>query len=108
MAKKLLFVHTRKPHGSIVAQEALDALLMGSAFAECEALFLDDGVYQLLRGQDPSALGQKDFARTFGALADYGVSDIYCSADDLAARGLDVQDLVIDVQPVPDDVILNF
>jgi sulfur relay (sulfurtransferase) DsrF/TusC family protein len=47
-AKSLLFVLTSAPHGRINAQEGLDALLMGSAFADCSALFLGDGILQLI------------------------------------------------------------
>ena len=117
-AKSLLFVLTSAPHGRINAQEGLDALLMGSAFADCSALFLGDGILQLIDGQDTTRNNQKNFSRTFGALIDYGVNKIFCSETQLTAFGLDIPDLVIEVTPLSDEqvssllcadnVILNF
>ena len=97
---KLLFIQSAAPHGSVNAQEGLDALLMGSAFSECAVLFSGDGVMQLVSGQDTSGLGTKDFARTFGALRDYGVSRIYCDQADLNRFGLSISDLTIEVSPL--------
>jgi tRNA 2-thiouridine synthesizing protein C len=116
--KSLLFVHTRSPHGSINAQEGLDALLMGSAFADCRALFLGDGILQLLRNQDTDQISQKNFSLTFSALHDYGVEEIYCSRTHLQNHGIIESDLVIEVISLSDEdvasllssseVILNF
>lgn len=117
-AKSLLFVLTSAPHGRVNAQEGLDALLMGSAFADCSALFLGDGILQLIAGQDTTRSNQKNFSRTFGALSDYGVDKIFCSETQLDDFGLDISDLVIEVTPLSnkqvrsllsaDNVILNF
>ncbi len=116
--KQLLFIHSKAPHGSINAQEGLDAMLMGSAFAECTGLFIGDGILQLLDRQDTTGSGQKNFSKTFAVLGDYGVDNIYCSQSQLSARGLGLADLVIKVKPVSDaeirqvlaraDSILNF
>ena len=116
--KKLLFVQSRAPHGSLNGQEGLDAVLMGSAFAECSLLLLGDAIYQVLAGQDTAELGTKDYSVTYGALKDYGVERIYCSDSDLAARGIGSGDLLIDVEPLDDagvrdlmgrhDVIFSF
>ena len=101
--KKFLFVLDKPPHGSIVGQEALDAILMGSAFTECSVLFLGDGIYQVLSGQDTGQLGTKDYSVTYKALADYGVTDVYCRLSHLEQRRLDVADLVIPVQALSED-----
>ena len=116
--KTFLFINTYSPHQSINAQEGLDALLMGSAFTQCSALFLGEGVLQLLKGQDTEALKQKNFSLSFGALKDYGVEDVYCSESELLGYGLSPSDLLIEVTPLNDtdvaalmanhDVILNF
>ena len=116
--KTLLFIHTRPPHGSVKAQEGLDALLMGSALAECSALYLGDGILQLLDEQNTEETGQKDFSRTFGALHDYGVEQVYCSKSHLHDQGFELSDLVINVEALADsdiaallsshDVVLNF
>lgn len=97
---KLLFIQSAAAHGSVNAQEGLDAVLMGSAFTECSLLFTGNGVLQLLANQAPEALGLKNFSLTFGALADYGVPGVYCRQSDLDRFGLSLNDLVIDVKPL--------
>ena len=101
----MLFVQTRAPHGSILGQEGLDAILMGTAFAECTVLLLDDGIYQILKDQNPAELGTKDYSVTYGALKDYGVESVYCSETDLEHRGLVAADLLIPVMAVDDERI---
>lgn len=96
---KLLFIATKAPHRRIHAQEGLDALLMGSAFSDCAGLFIGDGVYQLAIDQDPSALGLKNFAKSFGALADYGVTDLYACELSLGDRQLEPSMLRLEVEP---------
>ncbi len=96
----MLFVFSRPPHGSINAQEGLDALLMGSAFTTCSVLFVGDGLMQLVAGQSTDDLGTKNFSLSFGALKDYGVNHIACSNLDLIARGLNKDDFLIEVEPL--------
>ena len=103
--KKILFVQSRAPHGSLSGQEGLDAILMGSAFAACSVLLLGDGIYQVLAGQAPAALGTKDYSVTYKALEDYGVQAIYCSLEDLTQRGLTVEDLLVQVSPLDDQAV---
>ena len=100
--KKILFVQSRAPHGSLFGQEGLDAILMGTAFASCDVLLLADGIYQVVSGQDTDALGTKDYSVTYKALGDYGVGNIYCSAADLQQRGLAQDDLLVSVTALQD------
>lgn len=102
-ARRLVFLNRDAPHGSIRAQEALEAVLLGAAFDQrVSLLFMDDGVQQLRRGQDTAALGVKDFARAFRALADYGLEHIAVSRRCLEARGLTPGDLLIAVELLDD------
>ncbi|MBS04169.1 MAG: sulfurtransferase complex subunit TusC [Gammaproteobacteria bacterium] len=103
--KRLLFVQTRAPYGSLAGQEGLDALLMGSAFTPCTLLFLGDAVFQLTRDQQPGAIGRKAFTKGFGALAEYGVERICASAADLEARALDGSQLGIEVKTLDDAAV---
>ncbi len=96
----LLFVMNHAPHGSINAQEGLDALLMGSAFSQCSVLFKGAGVLQLVNNQQTGPLGIKDFSRTFGALRDYGVTDIYCCKAALEQYRLSAGDLLLGPEAV--------
>ncbi len=95
MKKRLIFVNRRGPGGTVYGMEALDALLAASAFdQELNAVFLDDGVYQLKRGQNPATLGIKNFTKTFAALSDFGVDHLYVEKESLVDRGLSHSDLM--------------
>ena len=116
--KNFLIITRNAPYGTAFGKEALDAVLMASAFVPVSVLFLDDGVFQLLRGQNATEIAIKDYSPTFAVLEQYGVENIYASETSLSERGLNAQDLVITVRPIPDqqiadlmaktDVVLNF
>ncbi len=95
MSKRMMFVNRRAPYGTVYGLEALDALLAASAFDQqlCVA-FLDDGVYQLLRNQNPAVLDMKDYSRTFAALDDFGVDKVYVERESILQRGLCDADLI--------------
>jgi len=93
--KKFLYVNRRAPHGSIYALESLEVVLIGAAFEQDVTLaFIDDGVYQLLKDQDSSAIGTKNFAPTYRALGDYDINRIFVERESLELRGLDKDDLM--------------
>ena len=97
--KRFLWMSRRAPHGSIQAQEGLDALLMAVAFEQpVSVVFLDDGVFQLKRDQDPARIGRKHFCAGFPSLAVYDVHDVYAERESLALRGLAAEDLLMPVQ----------
>jgi len=95
IVKKFMYLNRKAPYGTIYAWEALEVILIGAAFdQEVSVLFLDDGVYQLTKGQDTSGIGMKNFSPTFRTLGDYEVKNVYVDRDSLAARGLSQDDLV--------------
>ncbi len=59
-------------------------------------VFMDDGVQQLRRGQEPSAINAKNLSAAFSALPLYDVSNIFVDAESLQRRGLTQDQLVID------------
>jgi len=92
--KKFLYVNRKAPYGTIYAQEALEVVLIGAAFDQDVSLaFLDDGVFQLTKGQDTKESGLKNFSPTFRALGDYEVTKLYVEQESLAERGLTLDDL---------------
>ena len=93
--KKLLYVNRKAPHGTIYALEGLEVVLVGAAFEQdVSVAFLDDGVFQLLDGQDTADIGVKNFSRTYKALGDFEVRKVYVERESLAERGLDSSDLM--------------
>jgi len=93
--KKLLYINRKAPYGSIYALESLEVVLIGAAFEQEVALaFIDDGVYQICKGQNTKGIGMKNFSPTYNALGDYDIKTIYVEKESLDARGLTVEDLM--------------
>lgn len=93
--KKFLYVNRKAPYGTIYALESLEVVLIGAAFDQDVALaFLDDGVFQLLKGQDSTGIGVKNFSPTFRALGDYDVTKLFVEKESLEERGLSAADLL--------------
>jgi tRNA 2-thiouridine synthesizing protein C len=95
VVKKFMYLNRKAPYGTIYAWESLEVVLIGAAFdQEVSLMFVDDGVYQLVKGQDTSEIGMKNFSPTYRTLGDYEVKNIYVDKDSLEARGLAQGDLV--------------
>jgi tRNA 2-thiouridine synthesizing protein C len=120
--KKFLYVNRKAPYGTIYALESLEVVLIGAAFDQDVSLaFIDDGVYQLKKGQQTSVssgIGMKDFSKTYRALEGYDVEKLYVDKKSMEERGLTVDDLLVDVEVLDDaqmaelmeqqDVVLSF
>ena len=92
--KKFCYLNRTAPYGTIYAWESLEVVLIGAAFdQDCSLVFVDDGVYQLVKGHDTTELGMKNFSPTYSALGDYDIKKIYVEKESLEARGLTVDDL---------------
>lgn len=94
-AKKFLYVNRRAPYGTIYALESLEVVLIGAAFDQDVSLaFFDDGVYQIVKGQDTKGIGMKNFSPTYRALGDFEVTKLYVEEESLEERGLTPGDLM--------------
>ena len=97
-AKKFMFVNRTAPYGTVYALESLEVVLITAAFDQEVALvFVDDGVWQLKRGQQTKGIETKNFSPTYRALEDYDVEKLYVERESLEARGLAEGDLIVDV-----------
>jgi tRNA 2-thiouridine synthesizing protein C len=86
----------KAPYGSFYTFEGLATMLvMGAYEIEISVAFLDDGVYAIVKGQDPSRLDIKPLGKTFPALPDFNVEKLYVCRESLEERGLAVEDLVL-------------
>ncbi len=93
--KKFMFVNRKAPYGTIYALEALEVVLISAAFEQDVSLaFLDDGVYQLMKGQNTIGIGMKNFSPTYRALGDYDITKLYVERESLDERGLKPEDLM--------------
>ena len=96
--KKFMFVNRKAPYGTIYALESLEVVLISAAFDQDVSLaFLDDGVYQLKKGQQTKGIETKNFSPTYRALDGYDIEKLYVEREALAARGLTEDDLLVDV-----------
>ncbi len=93
--KKFLFLNRKAPYGTIYALESLEVVLISAAFEQDVSMaFVDDGVYQLLKGQSTDGIGMKNFSPTYSALGDYDITKLYVEKESLEERGLTVDDLM--------------
>jgi tRNA 2-thiouridine synthesizing protein C len=117
--RTVLFVFRTAPHGSIRGLEGLEAVLMAGAFEQpSSVVFLGDGVFQIIAGQDTESIGFKNFAKGFRILEQLDIDKVWIDHRSLAARGLGPDDLLIEAALVDreriaelfveHDVILNF
>jgi len=106
VVKKFAYVNRRAPYGSIYALEALEVVLVGAAFdQDVSVVFMDDGVYQLKKGQDTSGVGMKNFSPAYRALEMYDVEKLYVEKESLQARGLTEEQLIVPVEVLSRDEI---
>ena len=93
--KKFVYVNRKAPYGTVYALESLEVVLIGAAFdQDVRLIFMDDGVFQIKKGQNAEASGMKNFSPTYNALGDYDVNQIYVEKESLEARGLTLDDLM--------------
>jgi tRNA 2-thiouridine synthesizing protein C len=117
--KKFAFINRKAPYGTIYALESLEVVLISAAFDQDVSLvFVDDGVYQLKKGQGTKAVGMKNFSPTYRALEGYDIEKLYVEKESLEARGLTEDDLIVPVEVLTSeematlmdeqDVVLSF
>ena len=93
--KKFMFVNRKAPYGTVYALESLEVVLISAAFDQDVSIaFVDDGVYQIKKGQSTDGIGMKNFSPTYKALGDYDINKLYVEQESLTERGLSVEDLM--------------
>ncbi|KAB2308287.1 sulfurtransferase complex subunit TusC [Betaproteobacteria bacterium SCN2] len=97
--KKFMFVNRKAPYGTVYALEGLEVVLISAAFDQDVSLaFVDDGVFQLVKGQKTDGVEMKNFSPTYRALEGYDIEKLYVERESMEARGLTEDDLLVDVQ----------
>ena len=107
---KLAFLFRTAPHGNAISREGLDALLAATAFCDEEEIgvfFIDDGVLNLLDGQNPELLLQKDFIRTFKLLDLYDIEQRFVCANSLDQYHLQTEQLIISAEKIDRTSLIN-
>ena len=97
--KKFMYVNRKAPYGTVYALESLEMVLIAAAFdQDVSVVFMDDGVYQIKKGQETSGINMKNFSPTYRALEGYDVESLYVSKESMEERGLTINDLVVPVE----------
>lgn len=95
----ITFVSRGAPYGNNRATLCLDMALACAVFEQdVNYVFLGDGIYQLLKGQDGSAIGSKTLGNALETLALYGIEKIFVDQQSLYERGIDASELLPDMQ----------
>jgi tRNA 2-thiouridine synthesizing protein C len=99
--RKILVIVRRPPYAGALAYESLEAVLVAGVFElQVAVVFIDDGVFQLLRGQNGVALGARNVGHGLRALDTYDVKALYVDEASLRARSLEVDDLEVRATPI--------
>ncbi|GAC07013.1 sulfurtransferase complex subunit TusC [Paraglaciecola chathamensis] len=102
ITKSLGVINSTAPYGVSNGQESLDLALAAANFGQDVTLFfVDDGVFQLLKSQQPIPEQGKHYSKTFAALTFYDIDDIFVCQHSLTKRGIAVSDLCIQVTALP-------
>lgn len=97
MRKKILLVSRHAPYGNSTAREAIDTALAASIYEQdISVLFMDDGIFQLLKNQRSQFVDQKNIASTLPALSLYGIENIYVHQESLDQRAITIAELILD------------
>ncbi|MEX0963039.1 MAG: sulfurtransferase complex subunit TusC [Pseudohongiellaceae bacterium] len=102
----LTFVSRSAPYGRNRANLCLDMALAAAVFEQdVSYVFMGDGVYQLLKGQEGSAIGSKTLGNALETLSLYGIENVYADQQALQERGLKKSDLLSGLQTIDNDAI---
>lgn len=99
MNNKAVVLLRKAPYGSVYTAEAFRTI-MGIAVFEMDicVVFVDDGVYALVKDQNPEKLDMKPLGDGFPMLKDFNVKRFVVHDESLSERGLTADDLVLEVE----------
>lgn len=89
-------------HGNIRTQEFIDIALMAAAFEQQVILVFEaDGVYALLKQQNPELIGLKNASPILKALELYDINDVWVEEESMLMRGVQSEAFEIGVKVIP-------
>ncbi len=117
--KRILIICRKPPYGTSLSREAIDIALACAAFEQdMTLLFLDDGVFQLVKDQQADSINCKNHGKVLSALPLYEVDQIFVDCQSMSKRLITADDLVVPVENLSSedisalmqksDVIFNF
>ncbi|MCG8413708.1 MAG: sulfurtransferase complex subunit TusC [Pseudomonadales bacterium] len=95
-SKTFTFLSRSAPYGSNRPQLCLDAALATAVFEQTvNYIFIDDGVYQLLKDQNAEPIRSKTLGNAMQTLELYGIEQVFVDKESLSERGLTADDLLL-------------
>ena len=87
------------PYGSNRSSLLLDIALTSSIFDHnTNYVFMGDGVFQLLKGQDADQIKSKTLGKALKALSLYGIDNIFIQESSLEERSIAQEDLILEAK----------
>ncbi|XBC38132.1 MAG: sulfurtransferase complex subunit TusC [Buchnera aphidicola (Floraphis choui)] len=86
--KNIAFVFSHVPHGTSLSREGLDSVLSISVINQnISIFFVGDGIFQLMRNQNPQCILSRNYVSSFGVLPFFDINKLYYCKDSLIERG---------------------
>ena len=106
LKKQFTFIARSAPYGTNRPQLCLDMALATAVFEqEVNYLFMGDGVFQLVRGQNAEGIASKTLGNAMETLDLYGIESVLVEREALSSRSLNEKDLLLPVTLAePDDI----
>ena len=104
--RRITFISRAAPYGQNKANLCLDMALASAVFEQdVNYIFFGDGVYQILKGQDGSAIESKTLGNALETLVLYGIEKIYADSQSLQEREISESELLSGMQIVNSESI---
>lgn len=102
----ITFISRSAPYGQNRANLCLDMALASAVFEQdVNYVFLDDGVYQLLKGQDGASIQNKTLGNALETLALYGIENVYADQQSLKKRSIGSAELLPGMQLIDSEAV---
>jgi len=103
--KSFLFIFKTAPFENSNAKEGMDFAFSCAAFEQkVDAIFVDDGLFLLVKNQDSSDIGLKNHAAAIEAFDLYGIDNCYYDGTTLTDRGLSTSQFIGSANEAPLDI----
>ena len=94
MIKKIAIINSQSSFNTPTPRESLDlALIFAALDQQVTVIYLNDGVYQLLGGQQPEQINGKDFLSTMKAFDLYDIEQVIACSESVQQAGVNESDL---------------
>jgi tRNA 2-thiouridine synthesizing protein C len=91
----MLVIFRQAPYGTSYTGEGVRVLSSLAAFeVNVQVLFMNDGVFGLMKGQNPEELGMKSLGKGLQQVISFGAQAVLVDADSLQERGINKEDLI--------------